>query len=246
MLEKRVVQERVAKKTYFGLRSADDYEQYSDVLPSARTVNRFKHRKALSQEIAAALALHSKIRRRTAKSFCIKISTTRSRIDGEWPFLILNFTGKPADENKMLPLRPIFFAHEDRYQITRLIKDLLDRLASCVDLTPVQLWGRIDALMTDAVTKNLKIEDKVSVQLNTTHVPLHFLCKSHICERLDAYNLATVSRLGLKEMIVKREPALKSFLTSNKSVTETALIALLKLVSTEGDGKTVSLSDDFE
>ena len=60
----------------------------------------------------------------------------------------------------MLPLRPLFFAYEDRTQIVALVHETLHRLAvaagdSCIAKT---LWTKIDALMTDAVSKNLQIE----------------------------------------------------------------------------------------
>ena len=45
--------------------------------------------------------------------------------------------------------------------------------------------------------------------------------------------------------LLKREPQLKSFLRSKKSVVEAALEALLKLVAHEDDGETISLADLF-
>jgi hypothetical protein len=47
-------------------------------------------------------------------------------------------------------------------------------------------------------------------------------------------------------MISKREPALKSFIGQNRSVAETALTALLKLVSHGNDGKTTSLAQQLD
>ena len=41
-------------------RSAEDYKAYSYVLPSEKSVNNFKHKKAITEEIIAAKALHSK------------------------------------------------------------------------------------------------------------------------------------------------------------------------------------------
>ena len=40
------------------------------------------------------------------------------------------------------------------------------------------------ALM-DAVSKNLKVRIEVSKQLGTEHIPIHIVCKSHTCEKLD-------------------------------------------------------------
>ena len=47
-------------------------------------------------------------------------------------------------------------------------------------------------------------------------------------------------------MISKREPALKSFIGQNRSVVETALTALLKLVSHGDDSKTTSLAQQLD
>ena len=48
--------------------------------------------------------------------------------------------------------------------------------------TVARLWEQIDALMTDAVSKNLKIETGVAEQLESQHVPYHLVWKSHTCE----------------------------------------------------------------
>ena len=77
-------------------------------------------------------------------------------------------------------------------------------------------------------------------------MPLHLLCKSHTCERLDSENITTLaaieSKIFLRELILRREPQLKSFLRKNKCVVVAALDALLRLVAVAGDGKTTSLA----
>ena len=78
----------------------------------------------------------------------------------------------------------------------------------------------------------------------------NILCKSHVCEKFDNTNIATLasieSLIGLRQQIEKRNGALKSFLRQKKSVVADAVIpALLKLVATVGDGKTSSLADEF-
>ena len=234
-------------------RSSADYEKYKNVLPSAKTVNNFKHKKALAQEIAAA---HAVVKKSESTKITLHYdSTSRSRIDGEWPCLILNFLDPDPSKCQMISLRPLFFAFEDRQQITLLITETLRRLQFAIDGTVdhdrvVALWERIDAVMTDAVSKNLNVENSVADSLNSEHVPYHILCKSHTCERLDEDNLSTLAaleeRLNLRDLILKREPLLKSFLRGSKSIVYCALVALLKLVSHEGDGKTTSLADQFD
>ena len=42
--------------------------------------------------------------------------------------------------------------------------------------------------MTDAVTKNLKIEDSITSALGSSHTPMHLLCKCDTVEGLDRSN----------------------------------------------------------
>ena len=121
---------------------------------------------------------------------------------------MFNFKDKDPLECRMISLRPLFFAYEDREQIISLIVESLKRLsvaANKLDVTASNLWEKIDAIMTDAVSKNLKIEDGVGEALPSRHVPYHILCKSHTCERRDTDNLATLSqleaRVGLREAL---------------------------------------------
>ena len=231
-------------------RSADDYERYKDVLPSSKVVSSYKHSKALCQEIVAAKMMMNK---EVGSKLILHYDTTsRSRVDGEWPSIILNFSGPKPENCQMIPLRPIFFAYETIEQITCLIVETLKRLLASLgedNMTLDDMWRKIDAVMTDAARKNLKIETAVGEVIGSEHIPIHILCKSHTCERLDQDNLLALSQIEnkveLRQQIISREPRLRSFLGQSKCVTEVALAGLLKLVSQESDGKSVSLRDNF-
>ena len=180
-------------------------------------------------------------------------TTSRSRIDGEWPSLILNYLDDVIPgNNQFLRLQPLFFAFEDRAQIVKLVIETLKRLCAAIRavMSSKQLWECIDAFMTDAVSKNLKVEYEVANQLGSDHIPIHLLCKSHTCEKLDETNIQTLSeiesKIGLRKQLEKREPQLKSHMRSSKSVVLAAIKAFLKLVAKEGDGKTTSLADTFD
>ena len=71
-------------------------------------------------------------------------TTSRSRIDGEWPCIILNFNNDNPEFRKMLPLRPLFFALENRAQITKLIIETLKRLSAATEnaYSAKYLWER--------------------------------------------------------------------------------------------------------
>ena len=168
-------------------RFSTDYEIYQNVLPSDKSFKTYKHKKALRQKIIAAKALHSK---KDTTAVTLHFDTTsRSRIDGEWPSLILNFKDDNPLESRMIPLPPLYFAYENREQVISLVVETLKRLsvaAHKLNTSASELWSKIDAVMTDSVRKNLKIKEGVASKLNSTHIPYHVLCKSHTCERLDS------------------------------------------------------------
>ena len=86
--------------------------------------------------------------------------------------------------------------------------------------------------------------------LGTEYVPLHVLCKSHTCEKLDESCVGALVEIEMKiklaDMIVKRQPRLKSFLRQNRCITIFAMNALRKLVAQEESGKPAALSKDFD
>ena len=177
-------------------RTSDDYKEYKNVLPSSTSVNKFKHKKALKQEIIAAKALYSK---KTTTTVTLHVdTTTRSRINGDWPALTLNFKDDDPLECRMINLRALPFGFEDREQIISLVVETLKRLTVAgkkLNVTVNDLWSKIDAFMTDSVAKNLKVAEGVADRLNSSHIPYHILCKSHTCERMDADNLSTLSAM---------------------------------------------------
>ena len=117
-------------------------------------------------------------------------TTSRNKIDGEWPAIIFKFSS-----GEEFVLRPIYFAYEDRQQIVNLLVETYNRLSIAAsitesnEVTPRQLWENTDSIMTDSATKNLKIEDGIAAEFNSTHIPMHLLCKSHTVEKLDSSNL---------------------------------------------------------
>ena len=110
-------------------------------------------------------------------------TTTRSSIDGEWPLIILELSS-----GQEYRLHPLSFVYQDRKQITNFFTETYKQLALILNLidnnfsppiTQAMLWYKTDALMIDAVTKNLKSEDNITIALGTAYKPMHLLCKSH-------------------------------------------------------------------
>ena len=241
--EEEVVNQPQDKKP----RRKEQYQQYKLILPSAKVVSDFKHEKAMHQEITAGKALSSVTR--DIKVTLHFDTTGRSRVDGEWPALILNFLSDVKENCQMFRLRAIFFAYEDREQITKLIVETLERLAVAAATTKL-LWENVFALMTDSVTKNLQVENKVATELKSDHIPIHILCKSHVCEKLDESCVNALvkieSEIKIAELIIKRQPRLKSFVRQSKCLVMCAIKALMKLVSNEESAKPTSLAKEFD
>lgn len=160
-------------------------------------------------------------------------TTKRRRIQGDWSSLNVKMSN-----GKCFRVRPLSLAVETRETIAELPVEELKRLAKAGDCSTTSLWEKITALMTDSVAKNLHVEASVAATLNSAHIPFHLLCVSHTCEVFDRGNMTVLKeaeeKLGLRDILIARMPALKSFLASSKSVTVTALEALSKLVTNDG------------
>ena len=227
--------------------SINDYRVYENVLPTPKTLNDFKQVLAIQHERDAAVAL-STMKPGTKVTLHFD-ATSRSKIDGDWPCLILIFS-----DNRRFSLRPLFFAFEDRAQIIRLIVETLMRLAATIstpesESTAATLWEKITALMTDSVSKNLHIGEGVAKDLDSKHVPLHLLCKSHPVEAFDRSNLAVLESIEKKVEFRKKletiNPSVRSFLRG-KTVVECAINSILSLVSHDKSANSTNQADLFD
>ena len=226
-----------------------DYEEYGDILPSAKAIRNFKSLQATQEEIDAAIALYTK---KDTDNVTFHFDTTRRNfIDGEWPALILNFR-----EGKRFHLRPVYVAYEDRENIARVIAETYERLAVAAGIktsTPVsakELWENTNNLMTDSVSKNLNIGILIASKLGSKHTPNALLCNAHVVEKFDDTNLkvlASVERkLQLRERMEKINPSLRPFFRGKKAVVVAGMQALMKLITHDKSGNTVSLAEEFD
>ena len=216
------------------------------IIASAKVINNYKHMQASQVERDAGLALLNK--REFEKSTLHYDTTSRCHIDGEWPSLILSFS-----DGRDFELRPIFFAYEDRQQIANLIVETMKRLsvaATSSDSSAKSIWEKLYAIMTDSVSKNLHIENIIADSLDSSHKPLHLLCKSHTVEKLDACNLKVLSsfetKIHQRDVLESINPRLKSFFRGKKTTVEAGIEALLNLVSHKTSAKPSSLGDLFD
>ena len=86
---------------------------------------------------------------------------------------------------------------------------------------PVQLWKNTNSIMTDSVSKNLKIGEKVSkVFKSNVPPPTHLLCKSHPVEAFDRSNLTVLAeietKLDFRKKLQNLNPSVKSFSRGKK------------------------------
>ena len=245
--KKRRLDER--KPALKSLSNKQDYIPYKDVLPSARTLNNHKQLLAVQAEAVAANALL--LMDSSVRCTLHYDTTSRSKIDGEWPSLIFSFSNK-----QRYVLRPIFFAYETRTQIISLILETLERLAVLVNgndgkrTTAKELWEEITIIMTDSVEKNLHIEDGIAAALGSTHIPLHLLCKAHTVEALDRSNIKVLANLEeslkFREALESINPGVKSFLPGEKSVVLCAIKSILNFVSHNKSSSSTNQADLFD
>ncbi len=136
-----------------------------------------------------------------------------------------------------------------------MIVEKYNRLAATLntDEEPVSakmLWEKTNAIMTDAVSKNLKIGEGAAEALQSIHVPCHLLCKSHTVEGFDRSNLSVLANLekelGFREKLQTMNPAVKSFLRGKATVVEAAITSILSLVSHDKSAHSTNQADLFD
>ena len=215
------------------------------LLPSVRAISDYKQLQASEMKREAENALFNK--NENSKAIIHFDTTGHSSTDGEWPSIILRFT-----DGLEYRLRALFFAYEDRQQITDLFVETFSRLSMPLNVStdeniePVRLWEKVDAIMTDALTKNLGIEEAVST-LGSSHQPYHLLCKSHTIEALDRSNLEVLRKIekSVKQQDVLEQinASLKSFFRGKKELVKAGIEALLSLITHDKSGKSSSQAD---
>ena len=173
---------------------------------------------------------------------------SRCHIDGEWPSIILSFS-----DGTDLELCPLFFAYEDREQIILLLVETIKRLSVATtgsDEPKKKLLENLFALMSDFVSKNLKIEDRISESLGSTYKPIHFstshtqwkswiLATRRFCPSFD-------TKVKQRTVLESINPRLKSFFRGKKTTVEAGIESLAKLVTHRHSGNTTSQANAFD
>ena len=187
-----------------------------------------KHLLAIQQERNAALAILDASDDELATTLHFD-TTSRKRIKGEWPSIIIRMNG-----GKKLTMRPLNMAVKTRGNITSLLVNTLKQRSIASATNSKELW-ETSALMTDSVAKNLQIEEQNANTLMPNHIQFHLLCVSHTFEVFDKFLLCEIERkIGLKELLISHIPMLRSFLFNGRGVTLAALTSFTKLAINDG------------
>ena len=229
--------------------NSQQWKRFKYVLPHENTITKYIGLLAASEEAEAGMSLFHMPE--DVKSTLHYDATSRNFIDGDWVTLTLKFSNDVEHD-----LRPLFMSVETRENIINLIEETLKRVAlassieSKVEITAKMLWEKITYLSTDAVSKNHFIGEGVAEKLNSSHVPIHVLCKSHTVEGLDRTSLKVLTNsieipLNLRGEMEKINPNLRSFFRNN-TVVQAGMTALLKIVTPDTSANSCSLSVPFE
>lgn len=76
----------------------------------------------------------------------------------------------------------IILAVENKSTIASMLGENISRLAVLSDTEPKEMFKKVDALMSDSVSKNLNVGDEVAKHLESDHQPIHLLCGAHPAE----------------------------------------------------------------
>ena len=104
--------------------------------------------------------------------------------------------------------------------------------------------------MTDAVTKNIGIEDTIPDALGSKHHPFHLMCKSHTVEAIDKSNLQVLAKIEKdvhqRDTLEGINPALKSFFRGKAAIVEAGIDALITLITHNKSANSCSQADLFK
>ena len=80
---------------------------------------------------------------------------------------------------KFYPFPTLCIASETRENLAQLKLTILSILSTVSGISSADLWGCIDFTMTDSTIHNMQVDDLVSEELDTEHIPSHLLCQVH-------------------------------------------------------------------
>ena len=141
---------------------------------------------------------------------------------------------------RALPTLPI--AAESRENLATLKVAILDILAACnPKYTAKMIQEAITFKVSDSTAHNMEVEEMVSVELGTEHVPQQLLCQTHPALM---FNRKTVELFAKIERSIGPEK-IYSATTSHDSVIEQYIDCVSRLISTDFNNKSWNKSVEF-
>ena len=117
-------------------------------------------------------------------------------------------------------------------------------------VSATDLWEKATVIMTNSVSKNLKIDDGIADVLKSNYKPYHMLCKSHLVEAFDRSNIEVLSttenQLNFREKFESINPSIRSFLCGEKCVANCGIRSILNLISYDKSASSTNQADLFD
>ena len=123
------------------------------LLPSVKAITDYKQLQTSEMERGAANALFNK--NENSKAIIHFDTSGHSLMDGESPSIILSLT-----DGLEYRFRPLFLH----------VLAMALNISADENIEPVCLWEKVDAVMTDAATKNLGIKETVPTTLGSSYL----------------------------------------------------------------------------
>ena len=148
---------------------------------------------------------------------------------------------------KFYPFPTLCIASETRENLAQLKLTILSILSTVSGISSADLWGRIDFTMTDSTIHNMQVDNLVSEELDTEHVPSHLLCQVHpaamftrvtqkLCQQID-------STIGPTKIFSAFAVSLSEV---QSSVVEQWMDCVTRLITHDFDHKSWNYADQFD
>lgn len=138
-------------------------------------------------------------------------------------------------------------ASETRKNLSLLKVTVLNILSVCGNVPADVLWAKIDFVMTDGVSHNLLVEERVAEQLGSEHLPKHLICQVHpalmFSRKLQVLWTVVDTTIGPEKIFAGFAVSLSD---QQESVTQQWMDCVTRLVTHDYDQKPWNRAGDFD
>jgi len=132
---------------------------------------------------------------------------------------------------RAFPTLPI--ASESKQNLAKLKLAVLNILATCSGVDPMELFEKITFRMMDATAHNFGVDELVSIDLGTDHVPDELLCSTH---PVLMFNRSIIEVFKAVENAIGKEKLYARIMvnaasTTHDTVTEQFLDIMMRFIS---------------